>query len=308
MGAALIGFVGVLVGGLLSGGATFLMAHRAEKRRARASARLLESELKSVAANVSAFHRDLADAAREAPMLPSNTREVVFLLPLPSTELWKEHEARLAEVLEPKDWYAVTGAYDRITVLNSVVGVGSEPARGFVLMSELWDYIDDSLDDMKAGFAAVSRCAGGPGELPEHGPRAYASIGLARARESPPLSPEALYRPRSEPYELRWPIEARMSRDIPFTTLDPKTQFFVLFQEWTMRELDGMTRLNKGDTVGAETAFRECIDRGKQLEVPELEARSYEGLMRAARTRKDPNAERKWFLKAVEVRSLALPR
>jgi hypothetical protein len=94
-----------------------------------------------------------------------------------------------------------------------------------------------------------------------------------------------------------------MAREMPFATLDPKTQFYVLFQEWTMRELDGMMALNSGDTAGAEEVFRECVERSRQLEVPELEARSYEGLMRAAQKRGDRTAELKWLTLASQTRA-----
>lgn len=49
MAAAAIGFVGVIVGALMSGFATFFMARRTERRQARAAARLLEVELRDVA-------------------------------------------------------------------------------------------------------------------------------------------------------------------------------------------------------------------------------------------------------------------
>jgi len=48
MTEAIIGLVGVLVGGLVSGGATCIMTRRAERARLRAAARLVENELEHV--------------------------------------------------------------------------------------------------------------------------------------------------------------------------------------------------------------------------------------------------------------------
>ena len=87
-----------------------------------------------------------------------------------------------------------------------------------------------------------------------------------------------------------------------FDELDRKTQFFVLFQEWTRRELEGMMLLNSGDADGAETVFDECLERAKQIDVRELEARSYEGFMRVAQRRGDRSAESTWMRKAVAAR------
>jgi hypothetical protein len=81
-------------------------------------------------------------------------------------------------------------------------------------------------------------------------------------------------------YKLRWPLPAQLP--LPFASLDRKTQFFVLFGEWTRREMEGMEHLTRADLVGATTIFDECLARAEQLEVAELRARSYEGLMRVA--------------------------
>jgi hypothetical protein len=81
-------------------------------------------------------------------------------------------------------------------------------------------------------------------------------------------------------YELRWPLPAHLP--LPFASLDRKTQFFVLFGEWTRREMEGMEHLNRGDLVEATTIFDECLARAEQIDVAELRARSYEGLMRVA--------------------------
>jgi hypothetical protein len=103
-------------------------------------------------------------------------------------------------------------------------------------------------------------------------------------------------------YELRWPLSPTLPLPIEFDDLDRKTQFFVLFREWSRREMEGMMLLNRGDVDAAESIFQECLERAKQIEVNELVARSYEGFMRVARQRGDRNKEREWSQKAVAVR------
>ena len=98
---------------------------------------------------------------------------------------------------------------------------------------------------------------------------------------SEPLAPIGeYYVERPGLYELRWPLPAHLP--LPFASLDRKTQFFVLFGEWTRREMEGMEHLNRGDLVAATTIFDECLARAEQIDVAELRARSYEGLMRVA--------------------------
>ena len=83
-------------------------------------------------------------------------------------------------------------------------------------------------------------------------------------------------------FDLRWPLPDNLPLPVPFASLDRKTQFFVLFGEWTRREMEGMEHLNRGDLVGATTTFDECLARAEQIDVAELRARSYEALMRVA--------------------------
>ena len=116
----------------------------------------------------------------------------------------------------------------------------------------------------------------------------------------PPLNIADYYKPGPGKYELRWQLSSPLP--MPFEQLDRKTQFFVLFQEWTQRELEGMMLLNKGDLNGAERTFNECLERAKQLEVQELEARTYEDFMRVAQRRGDRNSERAWLAKATAAR------
>lgn len=120
---------------------------------------------------------------------------------------------------------------------------------------------------------------------------------------SPPLNIEDYYREGTEKLELRWSLHPSLPLGDAFGELDRKTQFFVLFGEWSRREFEGMSALNRGDVDGAQEIFDECLDRATSLDVPELVARSYEGLMRVAQKRGDLAAARGWSEKAVEARA-----
>jgi hypothetical protein len=119
---------------------------------------------------------------------------------------------------------------------------------------------------------------------------------------SPPLVIEDYYKVSTAKFKLEWPLSPTLSLPVPFDQLDRKTQFYVLFNEWTRREMEGMQALTSGDLAGAEAIFRESIGRAEHLEVAELKARSYEGLMRVAQRRNDRAAERKWLDAAMRTR------
>jgi hypothetical protein len=111
MTEAIIGLVGVLVGGLVSGGATYLMAQRAERAKLRAAARLVENELQHVQSLV---HFDLmnldvlrgmeADSEWIEGLPPPNLLAV-------STDVWLKHQGILAEALAAEKWYSLQRAY-----------------------------------------------------------------------------------------------------------------------------------------------------------------------------------------------------
>jgi len=97
---------------------------------------------------------------------------------------------------------------------------------------------------------------------------------------SPMMNIEDFYRPGMRPYSLHWPLapSTQAFLSMPFEALDRKTQFYVLFQEWTRRDLEAHTASNGGDLRGARAIFEECLARADDLDVAELRARSHEGL------------------------------
>ena len=116
-----------------------------------------------------------------------------------------------------------------------------------------------------------------------------------------PLNIQDFYREGTKAFRLRWPLGIALPMD--FSQLDPKTQFFVLFQEWTRRELEGMSALDAGYLEEAEQTFDECLKRAQQLDVGELAARSYEGLARVADKLGKRDAARNFSRKAVKARA-----
>jgi hypothetical protein len=106
-------------------------------------------------------------------------------------------------------------------------------------------------------------------------------------------------------FALRWPLSSKASSDV-FGVLDRKSQFFVLFTEWSVREVEATQLLNQGDASGAEAVYRECLARAEQIEVAELIARSYEGLMRVAQRLGQSRTAVEWSRKAEAVRTNAL--
>lgn len=114
---------------------------------------------------------------------------------------------------------------------------------------------------------------------------------------APPLNIEDHYRPDGGLYELRWPLSpvTLAALPFPFESLDRKTQFYVLFQEWTRRELDATTALESGDDQTALAIFQECLARAEQLDVSELQVRSYRGLASVATKARDLDSADRWL-------------
>ena len=128
-------------------------------------------------------------------------------------------------------------------------------------------------------------------------------LGADEIGSGPPLNIEDFYREAPGLFEQHWPLHASIPLPLPFDQLDRKTQFYVLFGEWTRREMEGLFALNRGQTEEAEKIFQECLARAEQIEVAELVARSYEGFMRVAQRRGDLAAERRWLQQALAARA-----
>jgi hypothetical protein len=144
-------------------------------------------------------------------------------------------------------------------------------------MDDLERRIDRMLESREVDGALIDEIL----TLPPDTPGLYQILEKLQAIASKPaLDIEDYYRPGTELYTLQWPLAPPTAAmlPVPFEELDRKSQFFVLFQEWTRRELEATTACNSGALADARTSFEECLERAEQLDVAELRARSHEGL------------------------------
>jgi hypothetical protein len=161
MGQAVIGLIGVIVGALISGTGTFLLARRQEARQARAAARLLEVELRAVAADLHLLRESL-QASDSHGDLRSGLR-------LPPQPAWTEHKPLLAAVLTASEWYAVAAAYESIDSLRAASSKDELFIKGGrdVFHEAVRELLLDLAEKVQAGAAAVSRLAGNPQPQPQ---------------------------------------------------------------------------------------------------------------------------------------------
>ena len=126
---------------------------------------------------------------------------------------------------------------------------------------------------------------------------------------SPLMNIEDFYRPGTRPYVLHWPLapSTQTVLPMPFEALDHKTQFYVLFQEWTRRDLEANAARNGGDLQRARAIFEECLARADQLDVAELRARSHEGLAEVYIKLDDRDAARHELQAAMAARAGVAP-
>lgn len=181
MSQALIGLVGVVVGAVLSGGVGYLVARRDERRRARASARLLQAELRPVADYLDAVvvgNLELFTGAGR-PLLASALGPLLEMTP---PRLWAEHQALLAWALGTADWYAIASAYERVDQLRSVAETEGAPDTRDAYSGDVVELVSVAIDEVRRGVAALSRLAGGTPSPPASDP----FFELARRRAALP--------------------------------------------------------------------------------------------------------------------------
>jgi hypothetical protein len=112
MSDAVIALVGVVIGGLLTGGVDFVLERRRENRRGKAAARLVHSALSD------------ADSFIKASLV----RRAWLGDPLQalSDASWVENRAALAEAPGFAGWYPVSGAWAWIAQLRGLVELFDE--------------------------------------------------------------------------------------------------------------------------------------------------------------------------------------
>jgi hypothetical protein len=177
-------------------------------------------------------------------------------------------------------------------------------------MDDLEGRLDRMLDSQELDPALVQELMALPPDYPGLD-RIIAKLGAIVGDQpaSPPMNIEDYYRPGEEGYTLRWPLAppTLAALPMPFEALDRKTQFYVLFQEWTRCELEANTTRNAGDLGGAQTLFEQCLARAQQLDVAELRGRSHEGLASVYEMSNDRDAARRELQAAMAERAGAAP-
>lgn len=115
MTEAIIGLVGVVVGGMLTAALQVFQDWRAERTMSRAAARLLSAEL-SVQQEI-LMRRASADAAPDGDGMPGVAD-------------WPAQRAVMAKVLDNDEWQYVAGAYANLVIWHSESSRSSATAEG----------------------------------------------------------------------------------------------------------------------------------------------------------------------------------
>lgn len=120
MSEAVIGLVGVVIGGLLTGGVNYLLERRREKRSGQAAARLVHAAL----TNASTF----IEASLVERMWMGDPRQGL------ADDVWIEHRNGIAEAPAFDGWYPVSLAWGFITQLRRLTelfdeGPGDDPMQ-----------------------------------------------------------------------------------------------------------------------------------------------------------------------------------
>jgi hypothetical protein len=144
---AIIGFVGVVIGAIVSGGATYVMTRRSERQKARAAARLLESNMLTIEA---ALQRVLDLNPDRSPNAWVNVAAPAWWSDVLRNDVRVEHRPLLAEVLGAGEWYDLSRAYAWIEQLARIrVGVAEVRIP--------WTDVAEELDRVRRGIRAVER-------------------------------------------------------------------------------------------------------------------------------------------------------
>jgi hypothetical protein len=164
---AIFGLLGVLIGGLIAAGAPFVLARRTERVKARASARLLEDELRTMRSSLHRHAEVVADELREkspeSARLKAAREDLRRSLTLDS---WHEHRPLLAETLDTNDWYDLASAYrwveDTQRIFEERAAVGAR-AGAEVRVPKIVDVaMTHEMHLLDAGIRALERLAGRP--------------------------------------------------------------------------------------------------------------------------------------------------
>jgi hypothetical protein len=145
---AIFGLLGVVVGGLLSGGMMLGIEHVREHRDARTAARLVHYELIRA---VSLLEVAL-DLGSPLPFVVSF-----------ATEAWSEHRSGLARTLDTSTWGAALSAYSALEAVDQTfTGPDFEPRGG--LTEEGFMYVGAAAARVREALDALGRVGSVPSD------------------------------------------------------------------------------------------------------------------------------------------------
>jgi hypothetical protein len=107
-----VGLVGVIVGGLLTGGVTYFLERRREKREARAAQLVMKSELEAAATAVEVA------LSGEEPRWPPGWDRVGW------SESWMTYRPALAKTMNDVDFTKLARAYLQMQLLQTGLAAG----------------------------------------------------------------------------------------------------------------------------------------------------------------------------------------
>ena len=142
---ALIGLVGVLIGGVISAGANYILAVRKERADEEKDRRNHQIEIKRASRLVI---KELTFACAQVEVVLNYKKW--FERPL-SRQAWDTYAPVLAPYLALERWDDIMRAYDHFDALNSLI-----PTAATQISGDVADMLQNLLEHLKAGAGALS--------------------------------------------------------------------------------------------------------------------------------------------------------
>jgi hypothetical protein len=188
MSQAIFGLIGVVIGGLISDGATYLMARRGERRRAQAAVRLVEAEVRNAATVAESVLPVILDDTPYPPRLLEQAWESLSALPTPSA--WQAYKGDLAELLDARNWYAIADSYEALDALRRLDRHEITVPDGRLMHTAVAEALREINEDLKRGVAACASVAQvTPDQRPRSALRSYLVARSTSAPQQPTVDP-----------------------------------------------------------------------------------------------------------------------
>ncbi|SRR5258708_5455339 len=147
MEIAIVGLIGVVLGGLLTGGTQMFLEWRRERRAVRRAKRLVGGEL----LHATMIFRTLS-TAKSWPYFP----DVNSILP---TTAWQEHSAHLADVLDEDLWNELVMTYTTLEIDRARLTLAKDVSPDTLLT----DAVIEQMKDTAIKLERLRRALGGGG-------------------------------------------------------------------------------------------------------------------------------------------------